>query len=120
MAQHRSQDVDAYIDGAPPAAQPMLRDIRRIVLSSAPSVTEKLSYGMPSYQYGARRLVHFSAAKTHVGVYGLVHVDGEVPEALAEYLDHRSTLRFRLDRPLPAEALAAAVREKAKALREGR
>jgi len=48
-----------------------------------------------------------------VGVYGLVHVDADVPLDLAAYVDHRSTLRFRLDQPLPAAALAAALRRKA-------
>jgi uncharacterized protein YdhG (YjbR/CyaY superfamily) len=108
-----AEDVDAYIDAAPAAARPMLREVRRIILNAVPSVTEKVSYGMPSYEHGGHRLVHFSAARAHVGVYGLVHVDGDVPPELAAYLDHRSTLRFRLDQPLPAAALGAAIREKA-------
>ncbi len=109
-------DVGGYIDAAPPAAQPMLRELRRIILAAAPGAAEKLSYGMPFYEHRGRRLVYFSAARNHVGVYGLVHVDGEVPRELAEYLDHRSTLRFRLDRSLPAAALAETVRRKAQAL----
>jgi uncharacterized protein YdhG (YjbR/CyaY superfamily) len=108
-----AKDVDAYIESAPAATQPMLREIRRIILDSVPTVTEKLSYGMPSYEHRGQRLVHFSAAKAHVGVYGLVHVDADVPPELAAYLDHRSTLRFRLDQPLPAAALAATIRQKA-------
>ncbi len=70
-----AKDVDAYIESAPAAAQPMLREIRRIILDSVPSVTEKVSYVMPSYEQRGQRLVHFSAAKAHVGVYGLVHVE---------------------------------------------
>ena len=109
-------DVDGYIDAAPAAAQPMLRELRRIIVGAVPSAAEKLSYGMPFYEYRGRRLVYFSASKTHVGVYGLVHVDGEIPEDLAAYLGHRSTLRFRFDVSLPAAAIAEAVRQKAQAL----
>lgn len=116
----KTTDVDGYVDAAPPAAQPMLRELRRIILAAAPEAAEKLSYGMPFYEYGGRRLVYFSTNQSHVGVYGLVHVEGEVPEELAEYLDHRSTLRFRLGRSLPAAALTAAVRQKARALSESR
>jgi len=116
----KTTDVDGYIDAAPPAAQPMLRELRRIILAAAPEAAERLSYGMPFYEYRGRRLVYFSTNKRHVGVYGLVHVDGEVPEELAEYLDHRSTLRFRLDRSLPATALRAAVQQKAQALSHSR
>ena len=105
--------VDAYIEAAPPAAQPMLRDLRRLVQSTLPGVTERISYGMPSYDYRGERFVHFAAAKGHVGVYGLVHEDGEVPPELAPHLAERSTLRLRFDEPLPAAALAAALRRKA-------
>lgn len=108
-----ARDVDAYVEAAPAAARPMLREVRRIIHDAVPSVTEKVAYGMPSYEHRGQRLVHFSAAKAHVGIYGLVHVDGDVPAELAAYLDHRSTLRFRLDHPLPTAALATALRQKA-------
>lgn len=108
-----AKDVNAYIDGAPAAARPMLREVRRIILDAVPSVTEKISYGMPSYEHRGQRLVHFSAAKAHVGIYGLVHVNAAVPHELAPYLVHQSTLRFRFDQALPAAALTAAIRHKA-------
>ena len=53
-----------------------------------------------------------------MGVYGLVHEDGDIPAELAPYLAERSTLRFRLDQPLPTSALAAALRRKAERLDE--
>ena len=111
-----TRDVDAYIEAAPADARPMLREVRRIILDAVPAVTEKIAYGMPSYVLRGQKLVHFSAARAHVGVYGLVHVDRDVPAELAAYLDHRSTLRFQFERPLPASALAASLRRKATAL----
>jgi uncharacterized protein YdhG (YjbR/CyaY superfamily) len=111
--------VDAYVDAAPPVAQPAVRELRRLILAELPAATERISYGMPSYHYRGRRFLHFAAAKGHVGVYGLVHKDGVVPDGLAPYLDHRSTLRLAYDRPLPSAALAAAIRRKAKAADQG-
>ena len=104
--------VDDYIEAAPEASRPHLRALRRLVLEAVPSVTEKIAYGMPSYRLREQRVVHFATAKAHVGVYGLVHEDGDVPAELVPYLDHRSTLRFPLDQPLPASALAAALRRR--------
>lgn len=104
--------VDAYIDAAQPAVQPKLREIRRIIRSTAPSATEKVSYGMPTYEYRGARLVYFAGHKSHVGVYALVHVESHVPGQLKEFVDHRSTLRFPLDRPLPAAAIRGAVRRR--------
>jgi uncharacterized protein YdhG (YjbR/CyaY superfamily) len=109
-------DVDTYIESAPGAAQPHLRELRTIVHANAPGVVEKISYGMPTYELSGRRLLHIAAAKSHVGVYALVHVDGEVPAGLSTYLDHRSTLQFPFDQPLPELELAAAVRRKAELL----
>lgn len=109
-------DVDAYIAEAPAMARAKLQEVRRLILDAVPDVVEKIAYGMPSYELAGRRLVHFSAARKHVGIYGLVHVDGDVPPDLAPYVDHRSTLQFPLDAPLPSAALAAALRRKAATL----
>jgi uncharacterized protein YdhG (YjbR/CyaY superfamily) len=106
-------EVDAYISSAPKRAQPMLREIRGIIKSTAPSAIEKISYGMPSYEYFGR-LVYFAGHKSHVGVYGLVHVDSHVSDRLKKYLDHRSTLTFPLDGPLPVAAIRAAMRRRMK------
>lgn len=105
------KDVDAYIAAAPPALRPKLEELRGIFRSAAPSATEKISYGMPTYEFGGRRL-HFSAAKNHVGVYALVHVDSDIPAALRPFVDQRSTLRFPLDRPLPAAAIRNAIKQR--------
>ena len=105
--------VDAYIDAAPSSAQATLRDLRRLIRTTVPSLTERIRYGMPAYDHRGQRFVHFAAAKAHMGVYGLVHGDGDVPADLAPYLAERSTLRFRLDQPLPTGAIAAALRRKA-------
>ena len=110
-------DVDGYIREAPEAAQPKLRELRRIVMASAPGVTEKISYGMPTFDFAGRRLLHISAAKNHVAVYALVHVDSDVPPELSVYVDHRSTLHFRFDEPLPGEALTTAIASKVERLR---
>ena len=110
-------DVDSYIREAPEAAQPQLRELRRIVRASAPGITEKISYGMPTFDVAGRRLLHISAAKNHVAVYALVHVDSDIPSELSGYVDHRSTLHFRFGEPLPAEALAAAIASTVERLR---
>ncbi|MBV8193930.1 MAG: DUF1801 domain-containing protein, partial [Candidatus Dormibacteraeota bacterium] len=82
-------DVDEYIDVAQPAAQPLLREFRRLIRAAVPEASERISYGMPTYDYRGQRLVLFSAAKKHVSVYALVHIDHAVPEELAGNVEHR-------------------------------
>jgi uncharacterized protein YdhG (YjbR/CyaY superfamily) len=105
--------VDAYIQASPASARTLLTELRRIIRGVLPGAVETLKYGMPSYAVNGRAFVHFAAGKAHVGVYGLVHADGEVPAELAPYLDHRSTLRFRFGEELPSAALEDAIRRKA-------
>jgi uncharacterized protein YdhG (YjbR/CyaY superfamily) len=112
-------DVDGYLAAAPAAAQPLLRELRRIVLDAAPEAVETLKYGMPCYEHRGRRLVCFAANKRDVAVYGLVHEDGDVPAELASHLEHRSTLKFPLGGPLPAAALGDALRRKLGAAASG-
>ena len=109
-------DVDAYIASAPVAVQPQLRQLRAMIRAEAPHATEKMSYGIPFYEYGAKpntfqsRLIYFAAQKKHIAVYPAGEAKG-----LEQYLTERSTLRFPLDRPLPLAKLRALIRARVKA-----
>ncbi len=90
----------------------MLTELRRIVFEVVPTAVESLKYGMPSYAHHDVAIMHFAAAKAHVAVYGLVHVEGNVPAELAPYLTHRSTLQFKFGDSLPSAALSETLRSK--------
>jgi uncharacterized protein YdhG (YjbR/CyaY superfamily) len=104
-------DVDAYIAAAPAAVQPRLRNLRAMIRAEAPKATEKMSYGIPFYEYGDKpntfqsRLIYFAAQKNHIAVYPAGEAKG-----LEQYLTERSTLRFPLDEPLPMAKIRALVR----------
>ena len=104
-------DVDAYIAAAPAAVQPQLRRLRAMIRAEAPQATEKMSYGIPFYEYGDKpntfqsRLIYFAAQKKHIAVYPAGDAQG-----LEQYLTERSTLRFPLDKPLPMAEIRALVR----------
>ncbi len=111
--------VDAYIEAAPPPAREELRRLRRLVLEVDPDATEGIKYGMPTYEHAGRRLLHFAAARSHVAIYGLIHEDRDVPQALRPYLRERSTLSFRFGQALPIADIREAIREKAATLGRG-
>src|SRR4051812_9733076 len=90
--------VDAYIAAAPKAAQPRLRQLRKLIKQAAPDATERLSYGMPYYDYDGR-LVYFSAFPNHIGLYPAGQA--ERSNELKEYVTGKGTFRFPMDRPLP-------------------
>jgi uncharacterized protein YdhG (YjbR/CyaY superfamily) len=96
------QDVDAYIAAAPKEAQPLLRQLRALIKRAAPKAEERISYGMPHYDYHGR-LIYFAAFKNHVGVYPGGYAD-KYPE-LKPYMTGKGTYRFPLDQPLPTTLL---------------
>lgn len=57
--------IDAYIEGAAPFAQPILRELRARVHAACPQVEETLKWGMPSFVYRGRILCGMAAFKQH-------------------------------------------------------
>src|ERR1051326_2115771 len=101
MSANSSIDTfDKYIAAQKPEAQVRLLELRRIIRAAVPQATEVISYGMPTYQFGGRR-VHFAAAKRHCALYGSA-IDRFETE-LREFKTLRGTVQFPLDRPIPKD-----------------
>jgi len=62
-------EVQAYIDGIPPGHRPLFDRLHRLILAAHPGVTVTLSYKMPAYQAGKRR-IYVGAWKHGISVYG--------------------------------------------------
>jgi len=61
--------VQAYIDGIAPGSRPLFDRLHRLILGVRPDAEVILSYGIPAYQAGRRRL--FGGAWQHgVSIYG--------------------------------------------------
>jgi uncharacterized protein YdhG (YjbR/CyaY superfamily) len=111
-----AKSVDQYIRAAPVAAQAVLREVRAAILEAAPDADESISYGMPFYSYKGevgveRRLCYFGLQRAYVALY-LRPKDLEPhAERIAQYRSTKSTLRFPLDRPVPAPLLKQLVRD---------
>jgi hypothetical protein len=62
-------DVQAYIDGIPSGHRPLFDRLHRLILTAQPGVQLTLSYKMPAYQAGKRR-IYVGAWKHGISVYG--------------------------------------------------
>ena len=105
------QAVDSYIAAAPKDAQPLLHQLRKTIKAAAPDAVERISYGMPHYEYKGR-LVYFAAFKNHVGLYPAGDAD-KYPE-VKRYVAGAGTLRFPLGEPLPAGLIGKLVKTRVK------
>jgi uncharacterized protein YdhG (YjbR/CyaY superfamily) len=61
--------VQAYIDRIAPEHRPLFDRLHRLILVAYPDVTVALSYKMPTYTRGGRRL-HMAAWQHGVSIYG--------------------------------------------------
>lgn len=43
------KNIDEYIAGFPESTQKILKEIRETIKKAAPEVSEKISYGMPTF-----------------------------------------------------------------------
>jgi uncharacterized protein YdhG (YjbR/CyaY superfamily) len=94
--------VATYIADTPPPARKALKALRAAIKSVAPGITERISYGIPTFDVDGRYLLYIAAFRDHVSVYpvtaGMLAQYGKV---IAPFRSGKGTLRFPLDEPMP-------------------
>jgi uncharacterized protein YdhG (YjbR/CyaY superfamily) len=101
--------IDEYIAGFPVEVQAMLETIRAIIREEAPQAVEGISYLIPTFSLGDRR-VHFAAYKKFISLYPAPRGEKAFKQELAGYQGGKGTVRFPLDEPIPYELVRRIVR----------
>ncbi|MDR2909338.1 MAG: DUF5655 domain-containing protein [Oscillospiraceae bacterium] len=97
--------VDEYIESFPPGLACVLRDIRRAINTAAPEAAEKISWQMPTFYY-RENLVHFAAAKHHVGFFPSPEAIEAFAGRLAGYKTTKGGIQFPLSEGMPLELIS--------------
>ncbi len=100
----KPQDIDEYIAAQVEGLQPRLRQLRSIIQNAIPDAEERMSWSMPTYWKG-RNIIHFAAAKKHIGLYPGDEAMVEFADELKDYDVSKGTIRLPHDRELPAELI---------------
>ena len=96
-----SPEVLAYIDGIPPDHRPLFDRIARLILEASPEAEVVLSYKMPTYQVGKRRL-HVGTWKHGISLYGWKGSgDGGFTARHPELQTSTGTIRLASDQASP-------------------
>jgi uncharacterized protein YdhG (YjbR/CyaY superfamily) len=91
------QEVADYIAAIAPEHRDLFDRVHRLVLDACPDATVRLSYQMPTYQVGKRRL-HVATWRHGVSIYGWQATgDGGLTERHPELRSGRGTIRLRSD-----------------------
>jgi uncharacterized protein YdhG (YjbR/CyaY superfamily) len=100
------QEVQAYVDAIAAEHRPLFDRLHRLILQARPDATVTLSYGMPTYRAGRRRL-YVGVWKHGLSIYGWGQGrDAGFTARHPELLSGRGTVRLR-----PRDAAALPDRE---------
>lgn len=107
------KSVDEYIQSTPKEIRGKLSELRRLIKSAAPKAQERISYGMPYYEYKGR-LAYFRLAKNHIGLYVMPPVLAEHKEELKGYEIGEAAIRLPLDKKLPSALIKKLIKARVK------
>ncbi|WP_167618122.1 iron chaperone [Maribellus sediminis] len=97
--------VDQYIAGFPVNIQQLLKEMRKLILETAPDAVESISYGMPAYKLNGKPLVYFEGYKNHIGFYATPSGHSEFAKELAGYKQGKGSVQFPVSSPLPVHLI---------------
>ncbi|MGA8764467.1 MAG: DUF1801 domain-containing protein [Candidatus Sulfotelmatobacter sp.] len=108
--QPKPKTVDEYLAGVPEPARSTLKKIRAAIRSAAPpETTETISYGIPAFKYKGM-LMWFAAFSGHCSLFPTKSVIRAFKDELGPYEISKGTIRFPVDKPLPATLLKKMVK----------
>ncbi len=92
--------VDEYISEFSGEVGEILRRVRETIKKAAPGAIEKMSWQMPTY-WQKENLVHFAAAKNHLGFYPGESGVRVFADRLAGYKTSKGAIQFPFSSPMP-------------------
>ena len=99
------ENVESYIATFPKETQKLLEQIRQTIRSVAPTATEKIGYGIPTFVLNGN-LVHYAGYKNHIGFYpGAAGIE-KFREELSVYKGAKGSVQFPLNQPLPLKLVS--------------
>ncbi len=106
--------IDEYLKTVADDTRKVLQEMRETIQKEAPEAIEAMSYGMPTFKYNGKNLVHFAGWKDHIAVYPTPsNLESEIPE-VAKFRTGKGTLQFLLHEPLPFDLIRKIVQFRVK------
>ena len=105
--------IDEYIAGFPKDTQEILQKLRATIKKAAPEAEETINYAIPTFTLNGN-LVHFAAAKNHIGFYPAPSGIKAFEQELSIYEGAKGSVKFPLDKPLPLSLVSKIVKFRVK------
>lgn len=62
-------DIAAHIAQFPEHIQVQLSALHAFILDEVPGLTQKIAYGIPTFQLNGKNFIHFAGYSKHIGLY---------------------------------------------------
>ena len=101
------ETIDEYILAQDEKIRSQLQSVRNVISARLPDATEKISWSMPTWWQG-HNIIHFAAAKKHIGLYP----GAEAVTEFAERLDQagckysKGSIQIPYSNELPLDLIA--------------
>ena len=105
----KPQNIEEYIAAQDAQVQPRLKEIRDILAAALPEAEERISWSMPTFWKG-RNIIHFAAAKKHIGLYPGDEATAAFQDELMGFDVSKGTIRLPHNQALPADLIARIAR----------
>ena len=109
----QAANIDGYIAGFPEHVRKKLEEMRMIVKKAAPQAEETINYGVPTLTLSGN-LVHFGGFKNHIGFYPAPSGIEAFKKELSIYEGAKGSVKFPVDKPLPAMLITKIVKFRVK------
>ena len=95
--------VREYLAKQPPGTRRQVRRIRDLIRAAIPRAVDGFSYGIPAVRVDGRLLLWYAGWKAHCSLYPVTPaVRRALGPDITKFVVSKGTIRFPLDRPLPA------------------
>ena len=98
------KSITDYIAAFPQEKRELLEQVRSLIHEVAPTATEAMSYGMPTFKLNGN-LIHFAAFKEHLGIYPGPEAIEVFKADLAKFETSKGAIRIPYTDKLPVKLI---------------
>lgn len=110
--------IDEYLKDYPADIQTILQKIRKTIQEAAPEAEEAVRYGMPTFRFKEKNMIHFAAFKNHLSIFPGPQAIEEFTEGLFSYQVSKGTIQFQFHQTVPYPLIKKIVQFKMKKIDE--
>ena len=96
--------IKEYIAEQDETIRPRLEDVYKVISDAMPNAEERISWGMPTFWEG-RNIIHFAAAKKHIGLYPGPEAIEFFADRLQDYKTSKGAIQLPNNKELPTDLI---------------